>query len=165
MTDYGQLPDLVLGPLTGRPDTDWHRAPPGKWCPGQIVEHLTLLLEYSARTFHSRRAKEPMRRRARSPREWAGYFLVLRVGWIPSGWRAPVPVRPAEHPERTEMERRFREAVERCAVLERELLPSRAGDLFVKHAVLGDLTLPEWRRFHVLHCAHHARQIRARLAA
>ena len=157
------LTEIVLGPLAGRPDMDWHRAPPGKWSPVQIVEHLTLLLEYSARTFDSRRAREPMRRRTRSPQEWVGYFLVLRVGWIPRGWRAPAPVRPTDQPERAGVERRFREAVQRCVALERDLLPVRATDLFVKHAVLGDLTLPEWGRFHLLHCTHHAKQIRARL--
>src|SRR6266702_4497579 len=93
------LPQLVLGPLVGRPDADWHRAPPGKWSPLQIVQHLAIGIDGSARTF---------------------------------------------------------------AALERELLPARARDLFVKHPRLGDLTLPEWVRFHAAHCAHHAKQIRAR---
>ena len=34
-----------------------------------------------------------------------------------------------------------------------------------KHPAFGDLTLPEWLQFHVRHCAHHAKQIRARLAS
>ena len=157
------LPDVVLGPLAGRPDADWHRAPAGKWCAAQIVEHLSLLLEYSEAKFESRRAHEPMRRRTRSPREWIGYHLVLGIGWIPSGWRAPAPMRPVEQPEPRAVERRFREAVQRWETLERELLPARSTDLFAKHLVLGDLTLPEWGRFHLLHCAHHAKQIRARL--
>jgi hypothetical protein len=73
-------------------------------------------------------------------------------------------MRPAEQLERAAVERQFREAVERCLVLERELLPARAADLFAKHVMLGDLTLPEWGRFHRLHCTHHAKQIRTRLA-
>lgn len=81
-----------------------------------------------------------MRRRPRSPIQVIGYLLVMRGGWIPRGWRAP------------------------GIVLERELLPARGADLFVKHPVLGDLTIPEWRRFHLLHCEHHAKQIRERLA-
>jgi len=164
VTDLAVLPDLVLGPLAGRADADWFQAPPGKWCPAQIVQHLALGIEYSARTFESRRARAPMRRRRRSPKELIGYWLVLRVGWIPGGWRAPAATRPGGQPERTAVERQFREAVERLFVLERALLPARRADLFAKHPVLGDLTLPEWRRFHILHCAHHAKQIRARLA-
>jgi len=30
-TAFADLPQLVLGPLAGRPEADWHRAPPGKW--------------------------------------------------------------------------------------------------------------------------------------
>ena len=41
---------------------------------------------------------------------------------------------------------------------------ARRHDLFVKHPRLGDLTLEEWMRFHVIHARHHARQIRDRLA-
>ena len=159
------LPDLILGPLAGRSDAEWYQAPPGKWCPAQIVQHLALGIEYSDRTFESRREHAPMRRRSRSATERIAYWLVLGFGWIPHGRRSPAGTRPAEQPERTAVERQFREAVERFCVLERELLPARRADLFAKHPVLGDLTLPEWGRFHLLHCAHHARQIRARLAA
>ena len=41
---------------------------------------------------------------------------------------------------------------------------ARRHDLFVKHPRLGDLTLEEWMRFHVIFSRHHARQIRDRLA-
>lgn len=164
MTDLTDLPDLVLSPLAGRADSDWYRAPPGKWSPVQIVQHLALGVEYSARTFESRRAHAPMQRRPRSPKELIGYVLVLRLGWVPRGRRAPTATRPADRPERTVVERQFREAVQRLLALERELLPARRADLFTKHPVLGDLTLPEWGRFHILHCRHHAKQIRERLA-
>jgi hypothetical protein len=163
-TDLAVLPDLVLSPLAGRADADWYLSPPGKWCPAQIVQHLALGIEYSARTFEARRQHAPMRRRPRSARERIGYWLVLGVGWVPGGRRAPAPTRPAERPERVAVERQFREAVERFLALERELLPARGADLFAKHPVLGDLTLSEWGQFHLLHCAHHAKQIRARLA-
>jgi hypothetical protein len=159
------VPGLVLGPLAGRADSDWYQAPPGKWCPAQIVEHLALSLEYSARTFESRREREPMQRRPRSAPQLIGYWLVLRVGWIPRGWRSPTLMRPLEQPERGTVEGHFRDALQRWLALEREILPARGTDLFAKHPVLGDLTLPEWGRFHALHCAHHAKQIRARLAA
>jgi hypothetical protein len=52
------------------------------------------------------------------------------------------------------------EAIALCAVVSR-LSQSRPTDV----GVLPDLTLPEWQRFRLLHCTHHAKQIRARLAA
>jgi len=155
---------LVLGPLTERPDADWYAAPPGKWCPAQIVHHLALGLEYSGRTFASRRQHAPMRRRPRSAAQFVAYHLVMDAGWLPSGRQAPEATRPAQHPERQAVERQFREGVDLLRALAAELLPARATDLFVKHPVLGDLTILEWLRFHAWHCAHHAKQIWERLA-
>jgi len=157
------LSQVVLGPLAGRPEGDWYAAPAGKWSAAQIVQHLALALDYSGRTFAARRGHAPMRRRRRTLREVVSYVMVLRVGWAPGRWRAPALSRPAAHPARGEVERQFLEGLDRLTGLERELLPGRGADLFVKHPVLGDLTLPEWLRFHAWHCAHHARQIRARL--
>jgi len=165
VTRFADLPDLVLGPLAGRPQADWYRAPPGKWSSAQIVQHLAIGIDGSGRTFESRRAKPAMRRRPRTPRQRLGCFLVLGLGWIVPGREAPADVRPAERPDAAAVERQLREGIARFVALERELLPARSRDLFVKHPYLGDLTLPEWLRFHVLHCAHHARQVRARLAA
>ncbi len=164
-TRFADLPNLVLGPLAGRPAADWHRAQSEKWTPAQIVHHLALGIDGSGRTFESRRAKPPMQRRPRTPRQRLGCFLVLRLGWIVPGRESPPGVRPAERPDPASVERQLREGVARFLALERELVPARSRNLFVKHPALGDLTLPEWLRFHVLHCAHHAKQIRARLAS
>jgi DinB superfamily len=162
---FAAIPDAVLGPLAGRPEADWHRAPPGKWTPAQIVHHLAISIEMSGRTFEQRRAKPPMRRRPRTSRERLGYVLILWIGWMPPGRQAPELTRPAVRPDPRAVERQLREGVARFLALERELLPARRDDLFVKNPALGDLTFPEWLRFHVRHCAHHARQIRARLAS
>ncbi len=163
LSRFAGIPDLVLGPLAQRPDADWYRAPSGKWCPAQIVHHVALGIEYSARTFESRRHHPPMQRRTRSARQLLGYELVMHVGWLPSGFQAPTATRPAERPERQAVERQLREGVEHFQTLAGELLPARGADVFVKHPALGDLTLPEWLVFHRWHCAHHAKQIRARL--
>ena len=163
--EFAGIPDMVLGRLAGRPEADWHRAPPGKWTPAQIVHHLAISLETSARTFDQRRGKPPMRRRPRTMRERVGFLLIMRIGWMPTGREAPELTRPSERPDRQAVERQLRDGVARFLTLERELLPGRREDLFVKNPALGDLTLPEWIRFHSRHGAHHARQISARLAS
>lgn len=165
MTRFADIPDVVLGPLVGRPEADWHRAPPGKWTPAQIVQHLALGIDGNGRTFESRRAKPPMQRRPRTVPQWIGWLVVLRLGWIVPGRESPPDVRPAERPDPASVDRQLRDGVARFLRLERELVPARSRDLFVKHPALGDLTLSEWLRFHVLHSAHHAKQIRARLAS
>ena len=53
---FAAIPDMVLGPLTGRPEADWHRAPPGKWTAAQIVHHLAISIDGSGRVFAERRA-------------------------------------------------------------------------------------------------------------
>src|SRR3989440_10968074 len=92
---FAAIPDAVLGPLAGRPEADWHRAPPGKWTPAQIVHHLAISVDGSGRAFQERRAKPPMRRRPRPVRQRLAQLLYLDLGWISSGRSAPAPDRPA----------------------------------------------------------------------
>lgn len=164
MTVPPDLAALVLGPLEGRPAPDWQRAPTGKWTPAQIVEHLALAMESSAATFVARRAKGPMARRRPTLRETLGKLFVFSLGRFPPGLKAPEPSTPAPRVEGNAAEARFRAGVAAWEALERDLLPARRHDLFVRHPRLGDLTLEEWMRFHVVHARHHARQIRDRLA-
>jgi DinB family protein len=159
-----ELPALVLGPLEGRPEADWQRAPPGKWTAAQIVEHLALGMESSAAAFAGRRAKPPMTRRPRGFVEKIAKLYMFGLRRFPPGLRAPEGATPAPGVEGTAAEARFRRGLGLWEQVERELLPARPRDLFVKHPRLGDLTIGEWMRFHVIHARHHARQIRARVA-
>src|SRR2546427_5541041 len=122
---FAAIPDVVLGPLAGRPDADWHRAPPGKWTAAQIVHHLAISIDGSGRIFEDRRAKPPMRRRPRPLRQRLGQFVYLDVGWIPSGRPAPAATQPAERPDAGAVERQLRDGVARFLALARELLPVR----------------------------------------
>jgi hypothetical protein len=162
---FAELIDLVLGPLAGRPDAAWYRAPPGKWHPAQIVEHLAISMEATGLTFEKRRAHEPMVRRPRRLIQKLGSVVILRLGWYPRGFTAPDGTRPAADVTRTVAEARFRAGYAKWLELPSLLLPARRYDLFVRHPLFGDLTVEEWMRFHVVHCRHHAKQIRARLAA
>ncbi len=163
MTALAELPALVLGPLEGRADADWLRAPAGKWTPAQIVEHLALGLEASAAKFAERRAKGSMARRSRTARELVARLLVFGLRWFPPGFRAPDGAAPAARVDRAAVVARFRRGLALWEQVERDLLPTRRHDLFVKHPALGDLTMDEWLRFHLIHARHHARQIRERV--
>lgn len=155
----------MLGPLAGRPEADWRRAPPGKWTPAQIVEHLALGMNWSADKFRERSARAPMVRRRRTLVERLARFFILGLGWYPQGFKAPEGARPAEDVSRESAEAHFRAGLAKWHELERLLLPARRDDLFVKHPRLGDLTLSEWMRFHTSHARHHATQIWERLSA
>jgi len=121
---FAAIPDVVLGPLAGRPEADWHRAPPGKWTAAQIVHHLAISIDGSGRVFEDRRAKPPMRRRPRPLRQRLRQFVYLDVGWIPSGRRAR-GTEPAQRPDPGAVERQLRDGVARFVALAHELLPAR----------------------------------------
>jgi hypothetical protein len=163
VTTIRDLPDIVLGPLRDRPDTAWSTAPAGKWTPGEIVAHLAQVLDRSATGFEARAEHAPMTRRGGGPKQFVARNLVLGTGWFPRGRKAPEGSAPPASPNRATTEADFRRGVERFMALEQKLLPRRAKDLFLKHPVLGDLTLGEFMRFHVVHSLHHAKQIRGRL--
>lgn len=152
---------VVLDPLAGRPEADWQRAPPGKWTPAQIVEHLAISLERSARGFE--KATGGRHRRPATPLERVACWLVLGLGWTPPGVRAARGTSPAARVEAADAERHFRDGLAHWATLESRAI---GGDprTFVHHPRLGDLDLEEWLRFHAWHCRHHAKQIRRRLA-
>jgi hypothetical protein len=152
---------VVLGPLAGRPEGDWQRAPTGKWTPAQIVEHLAISLERSARGFE--KATGGQHRRPPTPLERVACWLVFGIGWTPPGVRAARGTTPAARVEAADAERHFRDGLARWASLESRPVGRDSGT-FVHHPRLGDLDLGEWLRFHQWHCRHHAKQIRRRLA-
>jgi len=164
MSALATLPAVVLGPLRGRSDAEWQRGPAGKWTPAQIVEHLAIGLAWSAEKFRARRGHAPMERRRRTPAQKIAKLLILGLRWFPPGRKAPEGSIPAPQVARTMAEAHFLAGHAAWDQLARELLPARRRDLFVKHPRLGDLTLEEWMRFHLVHARHHARQIKRRLA-
>ena len=164
MTHFADLPDFVLGPLAKRPDADWYKAPAGKWNAAQIVEHLALGLEWSAKGFEERRARDPMVRQPLGFVQRVTKVCVMGLGWFPLPAEAPARAVPGPQVERAAVEAHYRRGVERNLELAQLLLPARARDLFVTHQRMGDLTLSEWMTFHVRHARHHVKQIRERMA-
>jgi len=158
-----ELPALVLGPLRGLPDRTWVQSPPGKWTPAQIVEHLALGLNLSAASFLSRRAHAAMSRRRRSPAEHVARLFIFGLRWFPPGRKAPQRTVPSPQIDGATAEAHFLDGIEMWDQVDRALLPERHANLFVKHPRMGDLTVEEWMRFHVIHARHHAKQIRERI--
>ncbi len=148
---------IALDPLADRPAADWQKAPPGKWTPAQIIEHLALSFDLSARGFEQAQPQGP--RRARTLLEQVAAFLVFRLGWIPPGIESPRRAAPATRVEAPAAREHLRAALARWSAL-----AGRPG-VFVRHPRLGDLDFDEWLRFHAWHCQHHAKQIRQRLAS
>jgi hypothetical protein len=156
------LAEFILEPLKGKGDDAWFAAPPGKWSPAEIVDHLATAIGNSAKGFASRAEKPPMERRPRSMIQRAACVAVLRMGFFPPGRKAPEGTMPSTRPDRTATEAKLRDACAAFVNLQ-GTLGNRSRDLFLKHPVLGDLTLDEFKVFHHRHAAHHRAQIVERL--
>lgn len=156
------LEPMVLGPLHGVAAEVWHRAPRGKWSIAQIITHLGLGVDLSSSVLEGRANKQGMVRRS-TPGQAVLRHLLLGLGRYPPGRKAPEETRPPEHPDPDLAAAQFRMGVERLSGMVETWPEERQRQVFVKHPLLGDLNLPEWVRFHYVHCRHHARQIRDRL--
>lgn len=132
---------------------------PGKWCVAEILEHL--YLTYKATTDAFSRVAEAGRSQAPAPtwrQRWTAW-LVVGLGYMPSGLEAPAVARPRGlsqeqvlteiGPEIAEMD----EIISRC---EERLGRGKIRD----HPILGPLTPAQWRKLHVVHGRHHLKQIR-----
>jgi hypothetical protein len=78
--------------------------------------------------------------------------------------RAPDISEPSKDPDPELVVARFRMGIEQTRELVEDWSEERQKSTFLRHPILGDLNLPEWVRFHFVHCTLHARQIEKRLA-
>jgi hypothetical protein len=157
-----RLEPMVLTPLRGLTDEQWHSAPDGKWSVAQIAHHLSIGIDLVATILGDRKDRR-MERRAK-PYQSVLRHLVLGAGRIPGGFKAPEVAKPDDHPDPELIAAQFRMGVERMKEFHETWPPGLQEGVFVGHPLLGDLNLPEWARFHYVHCRHHAAQIRYRLA-
>lgn len=137
----------------------WH--PEGKWSSADILEHLSLAYLRTADRMTTLLQGELPDVRRRIFKEWVGGMIVLKLGRIPTGRKAPeglVPrgMSPAEA-KTTIAEKlcRMDQVIDQC-----EQRFGRKRSVLV-HPILGPLSAPEWRRFHCVHTLHHVKQIQA----
>jgi DinB family protein len=134
----------------------WH--PPGKWCAGEVLEHL--YLTYTGTTKGFSRVIEAQKVKV-TPPTWnqrVGRLLVVGFGYMPPGRQAPPMARPRGLPTEkvlAEIELKISEMDEMIARCEEKL---GLGEL-LDHPILGPLTGAQWRKFHLVHGLHHVAQV------
>jgi hypothetical protein len=136
---------------------EWHRE--GKWSAAEILEHLALT--YSGSKFGLDRcadADKPSARTA-SAKDRLSTLVVVTLGYLPGGRKAPKGTLPKGLPGSMILEHfdqqlvAMDEAITRCE----QRFGTRVK--LVNHPIIGPLTGPEWRKFHLVHAQHHAKQI------
>ncbi len=137
---------------------------PGKWCAGEILEHLTLA--YTGTTLGMTRTLERGTLEPDTPALKQKFFrgLVLGFGFFPPGRKAPKQVVP------TGKDPDYALASAKNSLPAMDLAISACAERFgdkaaiLRHSVLGPLSAAQWRRFHLVHTVHHLKQIENRRA-
>ncbi|MDQ2833637.1 MAG: DUF1569 domain-containing protein [Acidobacteriota bacterium] len=142
--------------------------PPGKpqkWSIQQITEHLLLTYAETEAALNARIAKgSPTRTQ---PKFWQHLmqYTVCRIGFFPSGRKAPALVAPPATATPLSGDQLARAAADHLARLDRSC--EQAAALFghtsrcATHMVLGPLSVDQWRSFQLVHGRHHLKQIAA----
>lgn len=134
----------------------WH--PEGKWCAAEVLEHLHLAFTGTVKGFE--RVLEAGKPLAAEPsiKNRLQAFVVLSFNYLPKGRKAPkqtVPLGLPPETVRAEVARAIAAMDKIIAQCEDRLGRGRVLD----HPVLGPLTGAQWRKFHLIHGRHHAKQI------
>jgi hypothetical protein len=155
-----QLQDALESAVSGlsAEQLSWH--PPGKWCAAEVLEHLYLTYTGTVKGFERvADAGKPLvtgstfRQRGRT-------LIVVGFGYLPSGREAPPVARPRGVPlEKVSAEigpkiAEMDDVIRKCE----DKLGTRRK--LLDHPILGPLTGPQWRKFHLVHGLHHVKQIR-----
>ena len=168
MNDLGQLNHAIAYSLRGL-DAEQTQLRPRKrqnrWSIQQIVEHLLLTYSSTEETLRARLAKGRPTRSKPGPMQRISQYTVIQLGYFPHGRKAPALVTP---PAETavplsgeELANRVREQLLRLHELSNDAEKVFGEHRCASHHVLGPLSIAQWRRFHLIHGEHHARQILA----
>ena len=135
----------------------WHL--PGKWCAAEVLEHLYLTYTGTITGLERviRKAK-PLASRA-SMAQRLLTFVVVALGHMPAGRKAPTVVRPRGLPaEQVRNEIGAKLAAMDAIIAQCEARFGRRVKM-LDHPLLGPLTATQWRKLHLVHGRHHQKQL------
>lgn len=134
-----------------------------QWNTQQLVEHLILTYQSTARVLNERLEKG---RPTQAPVTHQHQVLrerYLSAGRFPKGQQAPEPVRPGQetlpHLSGKELAERLRQGLEMVDHLLDECSDCFGEQQVASHFAFGPLTAEQWRQFHAAHAQHHLTQL------
>ncbi|MFZ3263130.1 MAG: DUF1569 domain-containing protein [Terriglobales bacterium] len=161
-SDLARLRQELEAAIAGMAESAMIRAPEGKWNSAQILEHL--FLSYKGTNRGLARCLEkgsPLATRA-TLKQRLDSLVVIGLGYMPEGRKAPAVAMPRGTPAKEVRETIFAEIQEMESGLNEWERRFGARTKIMDHPLLGPLTASQWRRLHLVHGRHHARQIRER---
>jgi hypothetical protein len=136
---------------------NWH--PQGKWCTGEILEHLHLTYTGTIKGLEKVLASGQPLVTPPSIRQRLSVVVVVGFGHMPEGRTAPEKSRP-KGIAAEEVRQQIGKTIMQMDTMITQC-QSRFGTRvpLMNHSILGPLTAPQWRKFHVVHGRHHHKQI------
>jgi len=133
--------------------------PPGKWCIAEVLEHLYLTYTGTITGFERvMRKGKPLASRA-SMAQRALTFVVVGLGHMPAGRKAPAIVQPKGLPaEKVRNEIGAKIAAMDAIIAQCEVRFGSRVQL-LDHPILGPLTATQFRKLHLVHGQHHLKQL------
>jgi hypothetical protein len=145
--------------IAGLSAEEMDRHPPGKWCVAEVLEHLYLTYNGTAKGLERvLDAGKSLATRA-SFKQRIGRLVVTGFSYMPEGRKAPPTATPGRLPREKVLAEIAGKIAEMDAVMSR--CESKVGTgMVLDHPILGPLTAAQWRKFHLVHGRHHLKQIR-----
>ena len=145
--------------VEGMSSEQWSWHPPGKWCAAQVLEHLYLTYTGTIKGFERVLAIGKPLGSSPSIKNRVKAFVVAGCGHMPAGVKAPAVVVPIGLP----MEKVCAEFGAKIGEMDAILAQCEAHFgrrvRVLDHPILGPLTVPQWRKLHVVHGRHHHKQL------
>ncbi|ABF40588.1 conserved hypothetical protein [Candidatus Koribacter versatilis Ellin345] len=156
-----QLSQLLQQATAGMNDDQLLRAPEGKWCAAEVLEHLRLTYTGTAKMLEKNRDQAVVEPAPIDDRVSAARKLIFDQGSFFEGLQAPPFATPKTPPD-ANVRTRIQEDLKRLGVAIDEAEQRRGKDANLgNHFALGPLNGEQWRHFHYEHGRHHAKQLEA----
>ena len=153
----GDVLDLVAAAERSAATWTTPRAP-GKWSPGQVVEHVARSLEGSAKLFSGGDPSIPMPPAFLRPLLRLLFFnRILRKDAFPKGFKADKTMNPTSGPA-TPAEARVR-LEGALARFDQECRRRVASGQHVVSTAFGTVSVEDFVRFNAIHTRHHCKQM------
>jgi hypothetical protein len=154
-----ELSKMLDSATLGMNDEALVRAPEGKWCAAEVLEHLRLTYTGTAKMLEKNRDKAVVEDAPIDERVHAARHLIFDEGKFFEGLQAPPFATPKTPPD-AQVRTRVQEDLKRLAAAIDEAEQRLGKDANLgNHFALGPLNGEQWRHFHYAHGAHHAKQI------
>ncbi|HMF53928.1 MAG TPA: DinB family protein, partial [Edaphobacter sp.] len=157
-----QLEDELARPLRGLTSTQTllrSQPDPSRWSIWQIAQHLLLTYSSTSASLEDRLKKGVPTRSRITFQQTAAQLCVLRFGLLPGRREAPPFVAPPECPPDLLLTGDELASAASTGLDRMDTLLNKAEARFGtspcnSHYILGPLSVPQWRRFHLVHGRH-----------